>query len=189
MTEPLKRVIRYLNEENGTAILFTMSDPHGSEYPGDCDRWVRYMTGFTGSAGTLVVFADGECCFWTDGRYHIQAEQQLRGSGIRLFRQGLDGVPSPAAFLSDVLGAGDVLLLPEDYMTAWQYDMFGSALTGGGSDSVVDQSSCREGKPQIRGIELEGELSEMLWPDRPARKASPAWILSLLTETGRSLRS
>lgn len=94
----LKCVKGYLVSEGYRAIFFSMTDPHGSENPGDCDRWIEYLTGFTGSAGTLIIFDDDRVCFWADGRYHIQAEQQLGGYGIEIFKEGLDDVPSPAAF-------------------------------------------------------------------------------------------
>lgn len=161
MTEAISRVVRYLQDKNYTAFLFTVSDPHGSEYPGSCDKWIRYLCGFTGSAGTLTVFADGSACFWADGRYHIQAEQQLEGSGVSLFKEGLDGVLTPAAFLSDRLKEGDVLVLPEDYTSAGAFRSLQKALPG----------------ITVTGAALEGVLSETFWPDRPRRTATDAWIL------------
>ena len=75
------------------AYIVTSSDYHQSEYIGDYFKGREYLSGFTGSAGILVIFND-EACLWTDGRYHIQAENQLKGSEIKLFKQGNPGVPT-----------------------------------------------------------------------------------------------
>lgn len=75
------------------AYIITSSDYHQSEYIDDYFKGREYLSGFTGSAGILVIFKD-EACLWTDGRYHIQAEKQLKGSEIKLFKQGNLGVPT-----------------------------------------------------------------------------------------------
>ena len=75
------------------AYIITSSDYHQSEYIDDYFKGREYLSGFTGSAGILVIFKD-EACLWTDGRYHIQAENQLKGSEIKLFKQGNLGVPT-----------------------------------------------------------------------------------------------
>ena len=63
------------------------ADYHQSEYVGSFFKARQYMTGFTGSAGTAV-FTKDKACLWTDGRYFIQAEEQLNGTEIQLFRMG-----------------------------------------------------------------------------------------------------
>ena len=75
------------------AYIVTSSDYHQSEYIDDYFKGREYLSGFTGSAGVLVIFKD-EACLWTDGRYHIQAEKQLKGSEVKLFKQGNFGVPT-----------------------------------------------------------------------------------------------
>ena len=75
------------------AYIITSSDYHQSEYIDDYFKGREYLSGFTGSAGVLVIFKD-EACLWTDGRYHIQAEKQLKGSEVKLFKQGNFGVPT-----------------------------------------------------------------------------------------------
>ncbi len=165
----LKCVKGYLASSGYRAIFFSMTDPHGSEYPGDCDRWIEYLTGFTGSAGTLIIFDDDRVCFWADGRYHIQAEQQLGGYGIEIFKEGLDDVPSPAAFLSKELQDHDVLVIPEDYISAFQYDELKKAVAG-----ETDQ---KQYGPSFTGITLNSFLSDRFWPDRPERTATEGWVL------------
>ena len=75
------------------AYIVTSSDYHQSEYIDDYFKGREYLSGFTGSAGVLVIFKD-EACLWSDGRYHIQAEKQLKGSEVKLFKQGNLGVPT-----------------------------------------------------------------------------------------------
>ena len=75
------------------AYIVTSSDYHQSEYIDNYFKGREYLSGFTGSAGVLVIFKD-EACLWTDGRYHIQAEKQLEGSEVKLFKQGNLGVPT-----------------------------------------------------------------------------------------------
>ena len=75
------------------AYIVTSSDYHQSEYIDNYFKGREYLSGFTGSAGVLVIFKD-EACLWTDGRYHIQAEKQLKGSEVKLFKQGNLGVPT-----------------------------------------------------------------------------------------------
>ena len=165
----LKCVKGYLTGEGYKAILFPMTDPHGSEYPGDCDRWIEYLTGFTGSAGTLIIFDDDRVCFWADGRYHIQAEQQLGGYGIEIFKEGLEDVPSPAAFLSRELQDHDVLAVPEEYISALQYDEFRKA--------VAAETGQKQYEPSFAEVDLNGFLADRFWPDRPERTATDGWVL------------
>lgn len=75
------------------AYIVTSSDYHQSEYINEYFKGREYLSGFTGSAGILVIFED-ETCLWTDGRYHLQAKKQLKGSKIKLFKQGNLGVPT-----------------------------------------------------------------------------------------------
>lgn len=83
-------------------------DPHLSEYPPEEFKLRKHISGFTGSAGTLVVLAD-EAGLWTDSRYFLQAADELRGSGIDLFKDGLPETPSYIDWISSKLSAGQVV--------------------------------------------------------------------------------
>ena len=72
--------------------IILSSDYHDSEYTGAYFKEREYMSGFTGSAGSLVISLS-EACLWTDGRYFLQAGRQLEGSGIKLMKMGEPGVP------------------------------------------------------------------------------------------------
>ncbi|MGN1120089.1 MAG: aminopeptidase P family N-terminal domain-containing protein, partial [Oscillospiraceae bacterium] len=84
------------------AYIVCTEDFHGSEYVGEYFKLREYLSGFTGSAGTLVVTAE-EAALWTDGRYFLQAAEQLRGSSIALMKQGVEGVPDIAEYLAQKL--------------------------------------------------------------------------------------
>lgn len=84
--------------------IIPMNDFHGSEYIGDYFKLVAYVSGFTGSAGTLVVTQE-EAYLWTDGRYFLQAEKQLEMTGIRLQKMGEKEVPAITEFVRDYMGS------------------------------------------------------------------------------------
>ena len=83
----LEKIRKRMQEEQIDAYLVLSSDFHDSEYVGDYFKCREYISGFTGSAGTVLVMQD-KAGLWTDGRYFLQAEKELLGSGITLFRTG-----------------------------------------------------------------------------------------------------
>ncbi|MBM4353127.1 MAG: aminopeptidase P family protein [Deltaproteobacteria bacterium] len=99
--------LRHLMREQGLAgYVVPSSDPHQSEYV--AATWQRrgFISGFDGSAGTVVVTLD-KAGLWTDSRYFLQAEQQLAGSGIELFKMAVPGVPEMEDWLCGELREGD----------------------------------------------------------------------------------
>ncbi|PID28907.1 MAG: peptidase M24 [Candidatus Cloacimonadota bacterium] len=82
------------------AWIIPSSDPHQSEYVAPCWKAREWLSGFSGSAGTVVVTTD-EAGLWTDSRYYIQAASELKDSGIKLYKFGLEGVPSYTRYLSE----------------------------------------------------------------------------------------
>ena len=102
MAHPLQALRDVMAEYHIDAYLIPTADFHGSEYVGAHFACREYLSGFTGSAGTLLVFANW-AGLWTDGRYFLQAAQQLEGSGIRLMKQGEPGVPTIEEFLRQSL--------------------------------------------------------------------------------------
>lgn len=90
------------------AVIIPQSDPHLSEYLAAHWQVRRWLSGFTGSAGDLVVTAD-KALLWTDSRYFLQAAQQLAGSGIELMKDGLPETPSITAYLVNHLKSGDTV--------------------------------------------------------------------------------
>ena len=98
--------LRSLMAERGLdAYVVPSSDPHQSEYPPDHWQQRAWISGFTGSAGTVVVTAE-RAGLWTDFRYYLEAEQALAGTGIELFRMGEAGVPDYPQWLAGELARG-----------------------------------------------------------------------------------
>ena len=102
ITERLNVLRELMKEKKIDAYLVPTDDFHGSEYVGDYFKCRKYITGFTGSAGTAVIMKD-MAGLWTDGRYFIQAADQLKGSTIELFKSGEPGVPTVHEFLKEKL--------------------------------------------------------------------------------------
>ena len=84
------------------------ADYHNSEYVNEFFKMREFLSGFTGSAGTLVVSSE-EAGLWTDGRYFVQAERELRGSGIVLFKMDEEGVPTIKEYLENHVGEGQTI--------------------------------------------------------------------------------
>ena len=98
--ERIEKLRAVMKEKKVDAYLVPTDDYHCSEYVGDYFKCRKYITGFTGSAGKAVILQD-MAGLWTDGRYFIQAEQQLAGSGVTLFKMGEPGVPTIEEFLEE----------------------------------------------------------------------------------------
>lgn len=137
------------------------SDYHDSEYVGDYFRAREFLSGFTGSAGTLVVSGD-EACLWTDGRYFLQAAAELDGSGIRLMKSGEPGVPRISEYLKSKASQGTVVGYDGRLLSVSTAADFNDAVTEAGG-SVV--SEC--------------DLIDEIWKNRPALSCSKIEILAL----------
>lgn len=103
--ERLKALRELMKERKIDAYLVPTDDFHASEYVGDYFKCRKYITGFTGSAGTAVIMQD-MAGLWTDGRYFLQAADQLEGSTIQLFKMGEPDVPTVHQFLAKKLEKG-----------------------------------------------------------------------------------
>ena len=139
------------------ACVVVTDDFHGSEYVGDHFKTRAYLSGFTGSAGTLLVLAE-EAYLWTDGRYFLQAERQLTGSGIELMRAGQPGVPTLSAFLAERLPEGGALGFDGRTVSTKLYRTLEKALAG-------------------KRVRMDGgfDPAEGVWSDRPPLSAAPVW--------------
>lgn len=160
--------LREVMKQHGVdAYLVPTSDFHGSEYVGDYFKCRRYLSGFTGSAGTPVVTAD-MAGLWTDGRYFLQAEAELQDTGIELFKMGEEGVPSVHDFLTDKLQPGQCL----------GFD--GRTVTCAMAASL--KKSLEEKKVRI---DFDHDLAGEVWTDRPELSAEPVILLDE-SYTGKS---
>lgn len=160
MCEELCRLRGRMQEESVDAYLIMTDDFHGSEYVGDYFKSREYISGFTGSAGTLLVRKD--CAgLWTDGRYFLQAETQLAGSGITLFRSGQPGVPDLEDYLAEQLADGQTL----------GFD--GRCVMAGYARKLRERL-------EQKGVRIRNDLDLVgdVWPDRPALSKEPVWQLA-----------
>ena len=98
----------YMNRNGLDAFIVVSSDPHSSEYVADRWKCREWLSGFDGSAGTVVVTAD-KALLWTDSRYWLAADKALAGTGIELMKDGLAETPSITEWLSCNLKSGDVV--------------------------------------------------------------------------------
>lgn len=110
MKREIEDLRAWMSAESVDAMVIPSEDPHFGEYTPERFRTREFLSGFTGSAGTLAVTAH-EAALWTDSRYFDQAASQLEGSGIVLMKQGVQGVPSVCGWLSSLLQRDSVIAL------------------------------------------------------------------------------
>ena len=159
MNDRLEKLRSLMAEKGVDAYLVPTSDFHESEYVGEYFKCRKYLTGFTGSAGTAVVTAQ-EAGLWTDGRYFVQAAKQLEGSGFTLQKMGQEGVPSVNEYLKEVL--------PENGVLGFDGRVVNSML-GQELEELLEMKQV--------SFSYEEDLVGMIWEDRPSLPAKPVWIL------------
>ncbi len=135
------------------------SDFHESEYVGDYFKTREYLTGFTGSAGTAVITMT-EAGLWTDGRYFIQAEQQLDKNVVALYRMGEDNVPAVKEYVDRNLVPGGCLGFDGRVVNARDGEEY---------EKLVEKKQCRLAASQ--------DLTELIWQERPQLPENPVFIL------------
>ena len=159
--EKLTALRRAMARRGLAAYLVLTDDFHASEYVGDYFKAREYLSGFTGSAGTLLILPS-RALLWTDGRYFLQAESQLAGSGIELMRSGEPDIPTLERFLLAELEDGSLL---------------------GFDARTVNTALARRlgNKLRTKHIRFAGDedLVGALWPDRPPLSAAPVWELGI----------
>lgn len=142
------------------AYVIPSADNHQSEYVGEYFKARAFLTGFSGSAGTAVV-TQTEAGLWTDGRYFIQAERQLDGSGIRLFKSGNPGVPTMLDYLATVVPQGGKL----------GFD--GRLLAMQEGQELAELLAAKQAT-----IEYRIDLVDRIWQDRPTLAGEPVFLLA-----------
>lgn len=108
VTEKIAAFRARMKDENFAAVIVPTADSHASEYIADYFKTRQWLSGFTGSAGTLVI-GEKEAALFVDGRYFIQAERQIAGSGITLMRMDTAGTPKLEEYLAALLHENDAL--------------------------------------------------------------------------------
>ena len=143
------------------AYLVLTDDFHASEYVDDYFKCRKWLSGFRGSAGTLVVTQE-EAGLWTDGRYFLAAAQQLEGTGIELRKMGEPGVPTIPEYLKAALHDGQCL----GYDGRTVSDAYAARIKGALSGASIRFSE-------------QSDLVGELWTDRPPFPAHPIWELDV----------
>jgi len=144
-----------MKAQNIDAFIVTTSDAHGSSWTAGHWGGTTWLSGFTGSAATIVV-THAEAGLWTDGRYFIQAEQQLAGTGFTLYKMGQPNVPTYQDFIKDKFPSGGVVGFDGRTMSFENYNKLTEKLTDKFTYNLAD---------------LLGEI----WEGRPPLSAAPAF--------------
>lgn len=143
------------------AYIIPTSDSHMSEYPADCWKYREWISGFTGSAGTVIITAD-KAGLWTDSRYFLQASTQLEGTGIELFKMMLPETPTIPEFLTHELKEGQTVGL------------------NGETYSLADARSLEKAlaEKEIK-LNTNASLIDPIWKERPAIPEAPMFEMPI----------
>lgn len=157
--ERLKELRAQMQERGIDIYIVPTSDFHQSEYVGEYFKARKYMTGFTGSAGTAVITKE-EAGLWTDGRYFIQAEKQLEGSTVKLFKMGEEGVLKVEEYVKDHLTEGSCI-----------------GFDGRVMDAKSGEKYAKMAEEKKAALYVKEDLVGNIWKDRPQLPANKVWIL------------
>ena len=157
----LDNLRRQMQDQRLDAYLVTNSDPHNSEY--SADHWLarKWLCGFSGSAGDLLVTESGGG-LWTDGRYFIQAIEQLEGTGIELFRKRLAETPTIPEYLADQLAANSRVGVDGRTINQKLFLEFTAAFAAKNIELIISD-----------------DLVGNIWQQRPARPTKPVFLHEL----------
>ncbi len=139
------------------AYVIFGTDPHLSEYLPEHWQTRSYISGFTGSAGTVVV-SQKKAALWTDSRYFLQAEEQLSGSGIEMIKLRVSGQPDPTEWLRINLMENAIVGTDEWCISASQFNQMQNSLIKSGIK-----------------LKESGDLLDEIWHDRPTLPNKPAY--------------
>lgn len=170
IAERINKLREIMKENKVDVYIIPTADFHQSEYAGAYFKAREFMTGFTGSAGTAVITLE-EAGLWTDGRYFIQAANQLQGTPVKLFKMGEPGVPTIAEYLREKLHEGGTL----------GFD--GRVVSMSAGTLYEEIAAEKQGH-----IFYEKDLVDSIWEDRPSMSKEKAYALEE-EFTGESTKS
>lgn len=168
--ERLGKIREAMRQQGIDAYIIPSSDPHISEYLPDRYKCIAWVSGFTGSAGTLVITHDF-AGLWTDARYFVQANEQLQWSGFELVKLRIQGAAEYAEWLAEKLSAGAKV-----------------AFDGNLASLLVAQTVKNTLEPLQIEVDGHTDLLSSIWDDRPALPQVKAFLLDEKT-TGQSITS
>ena len=157
--ERLAALRKLMREKNIDVYVVPTADFHQSEYVGEHFKARKFITNFSGSAGTAVITLN-DAKLWTDGRYFIQAAKQLEGTTVTLMKMFEPGVPSVNEYLEEILQAGQIL----------SFD--GRVVSVGEGDEYAEIAKKKGAK-----VDYQEDLIDEIWTDRPPLSEEPAFFL------------
>lgn len=155
-------------KRNISVYIVPTADFHESEYVGDYFKARKYITGFTGSAGTAVITMT-QAGLWTDGRYFIQAAKQLEGTTVTLYKMGEEGVPTIDEYVEKALEEGQIL----------GFD--GRVVNNTWGKKLAEIVEKKKG-----ALAVDEDLIDLIWNDRPELSKEPVRVLGI-DHTGKSV--
>ena len=161
ITDRLAGLREEMAKRNIAVYIVPTADFHDSEYVGEHFKARQFITGFTGSAGTAVITMK-EAGLWTDGRYFVQAAQQLEGTTVELRKIGEEGVPTIEEYLEQTLSDGDII----------GFD--GRVVDGAWGAKLLEIAQKKNG-----GVYVDEDLIDIIWEDRPAMPKEPVMIFDI----------
>lgn len=159
MRQTIVDLRKVMQREGIDAWISPSSDAHQSEYPTEYDKCRRFLSGFGGSAGTLLVMKK-EAFLWTDGRYFLQAERELKDSGITLMKTGECDVPALDEFLEEKMQTGEVL-------------GFNGSLISFAEGRIIANKVVKNGVK----LKIGKDIIDEIWLDRPQRPRTKIFVL------------
>ncbi|MGN0298906.1 MAG: aminopeptidase P family N-terminal domain-containing protein [Lachnospiraceae bacterium] len=167
--ERLAQLRAEMAKRNIAVYVVPTADFHESEYVGEHFKARKFITGFSGSAGTAVITMN-EAGLWTDARYFLQAGNQLAGTTVTLYKMGEEGVPTIEEYLKKVLKEGDCLGFDGRVVNGKLGQQF--------EEIVADKHG---------SLHVEEDLIDLIWTDRPVLSQKPVMIFDE-KYTGKSVK-
>lgn len=161
IVERLQKLRALMQEKGIDVYVVPTADFHQSEYVGEHFKARKFITGFSGSAGTAVITLT-EARLWTDGRYFIQAAKQLEGTTVELMKMGEPGVPTLTEYLADTLKEGNVLGFDGRVVS-----------TGEGAEYADIAANAKA------SVVYSEDLIDEIWEDRPPLSEEPVFLLDI----------
>lgn len=159
--ERLSALRKCMEEKNIDVYVVPTADFHQSEYVGEHFKARKFITGFSGSAGTAVI-TKTEARLWTDGRYFIQAAAQLEGTTVELMKMGEPGVPELNTYIEEVLKEGETLGFDGRVVSVGE---------GEGYAAIARKKNAK--------VNYQVDLIDEIWEDRPVLSEEPAFDLDV----------
>ena len=161
INDRIEKLRNVMKEKNIFAYIIPSADYHQSEYVGEFFKGRQFISGFTGSAGTVVITPE-KAILWTDGRYFLQADKELATSCVELYKMGEENVPTTFEYIENEVPEGSKIGFDGRAI---------SAAMGAGLEASLSKKNIT--------ISYEGDLLDEVWEDRPALSDAKAFLLDV----------